>query len=80
MAICPTPGCGEKLATHSRRKFCAKCRARMGWWALHKSRGDIVAYSKRLTRGLFRVAHIGERKEDQLEAVSQLRRSKRGSK
>lgn len=76
MAVCPTPRCGEKLPIHGRRLYCTNCRSTMARWAKRSVR-EVVAHSDRLVRGIFRVEHKEERKVDQLEAVSQLRRLKR---
>lgn len=76
MAICPTPNCGEKLVVHSRRKYCPKCRGYMGrWW--RKGPGEMLIHARRLTRSVFRMDHVQERRIDQQEALSQLRKSKR---
>lgn len=67
MAVCKSINCGNKLPVHGRRAHCANCRARMGWWA-KKSAGEIVRYSKRLARNVYRMEHIADRKLDQVEA------------
>ncbi len=69
MAVCPTPNCGEKLATHSRRLYCYKCRATMARWAKRRA-SEIVQYSQRLTRNVYRIGHIAERKMDQSQAAA----------
>ena len=78
MAICPTPNCGEKLATHSRRVYCYKCRATMARWS-KRGAGEIILYAKKLVRNSFRIDHLKERKMDQVEAAAQapLMRGKR---
>jgi hypothetical protein len=38
---------------------------------------EVLDYHRRLERNLFRIDHIAERKTDQQEALSQLRKSKR---
>jgi hypothetical protein len=77
MSKCPTLDCGESLLPHSRRKYCAKCRSRMGWWAQHKTQAERVLHVRRLNRNMFRMAHLDERKEDQQEALARLRAAKR---
>jgi hypothetical protein len=76
MAKCPTENCPEILATHSRRRYCKNCRASMARY--EKLRPDeILDRNHRYTRSLFRITHRRERRIDQQEALSQLRRSKR---
>ncbi len=69
MAICPTPNCGETLLTHSRRFYCAKCRHHMGRWSKRRA-SEIIQYTKKLTRNVFRLEHVGERKIDQVQAAA----------
>lgn len=69
MAVCPTPNCGEKLPVHSRRVYCYKCRAHMGRWAKRRA-AEILQYSNRITRTMFRLEHIPERRLDQTEAAA----------
>jgi len=76
MSKCPTEGCDEMLATHSRRKYCRKCRAMMRNWAIRRP-AEVLEYRTRLTKAAFRITHIEERKLDQTQALSQLRQSKR---
>lgn len=76
MSKCPTVNCPETLAVHSRRKYCYKCRANMAYWN-KKRPAEIVDTIKAREKSIFRLQHIEERRLDQHEALSQLRRSKR---
>ncbi len=76
---CPTIGCDNSLPTHSRRKYCKNCRSSMRYYE-HLRPAERLKSTARYERGMFRVAHLSERKEDQLEAVSQKRRDKRAGK
>ena len=73
---CPTVNCTESLPTHSRRKYCSKCRAAMAYYAKRKP-ADVLRSSQRMERGLDRISHREDRGIDQMEAVSVARREKK---
>lgn len=76
MSKCPTINCGETLPVHSRRKYCSKCRHSMARYD-SRTTAEVLKSSRRFERGLFRITHMAERKLDQQEALTQLRKSKR---
>lgn len=73
---CPTLNCPNILPVHSRRLYCARCRQSMAYHA-KKRPAELLEYISRQTKSIYRVEHIAERKLDQQEALSQLRRTKR---
>jgi hypothetical protein len=79
MAKCPTEKCPEVLATHSRRKYCFKCRASMARYEKLEPH-EVLDRIRARTISLFRIEHRRERRIDQHEALSQLRQSKRKAK
>jgi hypothetical protein len=47
----------------------------MAYWDKRRP-AEVLDYNRRLQRNLFRIEHIAERRLDQQEALSQLRKSK----
>ena len=77
MAHCPTPHSPpEVLPVHGRRKYCSKCRASMARYEKLKP-DEILDRNREYSRRLFRIEHRRERRIDQQQALSQLRRDKR---
>jgi uncharacterized protein YdcH (DUF465 family) len=76
---CPTKNCPEILLVHSRRMYCYKCRAAMRYHS-DKRPAEILEYSNNLNKRIYRIEHLSERRLDQQEALSQMRRNKRTKK
>lgn len=85
MSKCPTEACPEILPPNARKRYCAKCRANMAYWAPGKKRpnghvvktSDIVEAVAQRTRSLFRLTHIAERRADLVELRRRPRRATR---
>lgn len=85
MSKCPTEACPEILPVNARKKYCAKCRQNMAYWAPGKKRpnghtvkaSDIIEAISLRTRSLSRLSHIADRKADIIELRRRPRRATR---
>jgi hypothetical protein len=67
--------CPNVLTGNARRKFCSNCRQSMAYHS-KKRPAEILDYTKRLGKYLFRAEHIEERRED-ITQLASYRREKR---
>lgn len=75
---CPTKNCPNAITGNARRKYCSPCRHSMAYHA-KKRPAEILDYSKRLEKFLFRVEHLAERKVD-FNDVSEYRKQRRANR